>query len=156
MYCKRKLEEMKAAKLSRSYRDNKELISMFDRKLIQITSIHSSFHVDFSTVKVLIHKLSSNTIKDRLKDGLEDVKQIDKDRYKTNNYLLTLRHLPNIARSNVDEELDTRVLDNFSNRRTGYHEYRTQEVQINRTQFSSPPRRGNERERNEGEKGGRK
>merc|ERR1712239_28353 len=79
MYCKRKLEEMKAAKLSRSSRDDKELISMFDRKLIQITSIDSSFHVDFSTVKVLIHKLSSNTIKDGLKSGLEDVKQRDKD-----------------------------------------------------------------------------
>ena len=47
MYCKRKLEEMKAAKLSRSYRDDKEMISMFDRKLIQITSIDSSFHIDF-------------------------------------------------------------------------------------------------------------
>ena len=51
MYCKRKLEEMKSAKLSRSYRDDKELISMFDKKLIEITSIDSSYHIDFSTVK---------------------------------------------------------------------------------------------------------
>ena len=91
---------------------------------------------------MLIHKLSSNTIKDRLKNGLEDVKQKDKDHYNTNNYLLTLRQLLNIARSHVDEELDTRALDNFSNRRTGNHGYRTQEIQINRTQFSSPPRKG--------------
>ena len=99
---------------------------MFDRKLIQITSIDNSFHVNFSTVKVLIYKLSSNTIKDRLKDGLEDVKWRDKDRYNINNYLITLRQLLNIARSHVDEELDTRALDNFSNRRTGNHRYRTQ------------------------------
>merc|ERR1711895_374635 len=122
MYCKRKLEEMKVAKLSMTYRDGKELISMFDRKLIQITSIDNSFHVDFPTVKVLIHKLSSNTIKDRLKDGLEDVKWRDKDRYNTNNYLLTLRQLLNIARSHADEELDTRALNNFTNRRSGDHE----------------------------------
>ena len=103
---------------------------MFDRKLIQITSIDSSFHIDFSTVKVLIHKLSSNTIKDRLKNGLEDVKQKDKDRYNTNNYLLTLRQLLNIARSHV------------SNSKSGCHGYWTQEVQINRNQFSNPPRKG--------------
>ena len=71
MYCKRKLEEIKSAKLSRSYRDDKELISMFDKKLIQITSIDSSYHIDFSTVKQFIHKLLSDTIKDRLRNGLE-------------------------------------------------------------------------------------
>ncbi len=139
---------MKAAKLSRSYRDDKELISMFDRKLIQITSIDSSFHVDFSTVKVLIHKLSSNTIKDRLKYKLEDVKWRDKDRYNTNNYLLTLRQLLNIARSHVDEELDTRALDNFTNRRSEDEDDQAQEVQINRTQFSSPQRKGEPRKPN--------
>ena len=109
---------MKAAKLSRTYKDDKELISMFDRKLIQITSIDNSFHIDFSTVKILIHKLSSNTIKDKLKSGLEGVKRRDNDRYNTNNYLLTLRQLLNIARSHVDEELDTRALDSFTNRRS--------------------------------------
>ena len=72
----------------------------------------------------------------------KSIERKDKDCYNTNNYLLTLRQLLNIARSHVDEELDTRALDNFSNRRTGNHRYWTQEVQINRTQFSSPPRRG--------------
>ena len=114
---------------------------MFDRKLIQITSIDNSFHIDFSTVKILIHKLSSNTIKDRLKSGLEGVKRRDNDRYNTNNYLLTLRQLLNIARSHVDEELDTRALDNFTNRRSEDEDDQAQEVQINRTQFSSPQRK---------------
>ena len=82
---------------------------MFHRKLIQITSIDSSYHIDFSTIKQLIHKLSSYTIKYRLRNGLEDVKQKDGDRYNTNNYLLTLRQVLNITRSHVDEELDTRV-----------------------------------------------
>ena len=132
MYCKRKLEEMKSAKLSRSYRDDKELISMFDKKLIQIMSIDSSYHIDFSTVKQLIHKLSSDTIKDQLRNGLEDVKLKDRDCYNTNNYLLTLRQLLNIARSHVDEELDTRALDSFSYRKSGSLGYRAQEVQINR------------------------
>ena len=62
---------------------------MFHKKLIEITSIDSSYHIDFSTVKQLIHKLSSDTIKDRLRNGLEDIKLKDRDCYNTNNYLLT-------------------------------------------------------------------
>ena len=69
MYYKRKLEEIKSAKLSRSYRDDKELISMFDKKLIKITSIDISYHIYFSTAKQLIHILSSDTIKNRLRNG---------------------------------------------------------------------------------------
>ena len=114
---------------------------MFDRKLIQITSIDNSFHIDFSTVKILIHKLSSNTIKDRLKSGLEGVKRRDNFRYNTNNYLLTLRQPLNIARSHVEEELDTRALDSFTNRRSDDKDDQAQELQINRTQFSSPQRK---------------
>ena len=52
---------------------------MFDKKLIEITSIDSSYHIEFSTVKQLIHKLSSDTIKDQLRNGLEDVKTMDRD-----------------------------------------------------------------------------
>ena len=34
MYCKKKLEEMKSAKLSRSFKEDKELLNMFDTKVI--------------------------------------------------------------------------------------------------------------------------
>ena len=116
-------------------------------------SIDSSYHIDFSTVKQLIHKLSSDTIKDWLRNGLEEVKIKDRDHYNTNNYLLTLRQLLHITRSHVDEELDTRVLDRFSYRKSGSLGYWTQEVQINRNKFSSPPRKsgyGNINNYNEG------
>ena len=84
MYCKRKLEEMKSASLSKGYRDDKELISMFDKKLIDTMSINSSYQIEFSTVIWQIKK--------RLRSGLEDVKTKDKDFYNTNNYLMTLSH----------------------------------------------------------------
>ena len=73
---------------------------------------------------------------------MEGVKRRDKNRYNTNNYLLTLRQLLNITRSHVDEELDTRALDNFTNRRSEDEDDQAQEVQINRTQFSSSQRKG--------------
>ena len=124
---------MKSANLSRGYRDDKELINMFDKKHIEIMSINSSYQIKFSTVKQLIHKLSSETVKDRLRSNLEDVKTKKNDLYNTNNYLITLRQLLNIARSYVDEELDTRALDNSSYKKPGKNE-----VNINRTQVSSP------------------
>ena len=41
----------------------------------------------------------------------------------------------------MDEELDTRVLDSFTNRRSDEEDDQAQEVQVNRTQFSSPQRK---------------
>ena len=77
---------MKFASLSRSFKEDKELINTFDRKLIEIMSISSAYHIDFSTVKQLIYKLLSATVKDQLRNGLEDVKTGDSDLYNTNNY----------------------------------------------------------------------
>ena len=56
MFCERKLEEIKSASLSKGYREDKELISMYDKKLIEIMSMNSSYHIEFPTVKQLIHK----------------------------------------------------------------------------------------------------
>ena len=41
----------------------------------------------------------------------------------------------------MDEELDTRALDSFTNRRSDEEDDQEQEVQVNRTQFSSPQRK---------------
>ena len=107
MYCNRKLEDIKSARPSKGYRSDKELINLYDRKIIEIMSINNSYQVNFSTVKQLLHKLSSETIKNQLRASLETVKKEKNDLYNTNNYLVTLRQLLNMARSYVDEELDT-------------------------------------------------
>ena len=94
---------MKSARLSKGYRGDKELINFYDKKIIEIMSINNSYHINFSVVKQLIHKLSSETIKNQLSASLEEVKREKKDLYNTNNYLITLRQLLNITRSCVDE-----------------------------------------------------
>ena len=75
MYCDGKLKDMRAARLSKGYRGDKELINFYDKKIIEIMSINNSYHINFSTVKQLIHKLSSETIKNQLRASLEDVKK---------------------------------------------------------------------------------
>ena len=89
MYCDGKLEDMKSAIISKGYRGDKELINYYDRKIIEIMSINNSYQVNFSIVKQLIHKLSSETIKNQLRASLEDVKKEKKDHFNTDNYLIT-------------------------------------------------------------------
>ena len=47
-------------------------------------SINNSYHINFSVVKQLIHKLSSETIKNQLRATLEEVKIEERDLYNTN------------------------------------------------------------------------
>ena len=92
---------MTSAKSSTSFKEDNELLNMFDSKLVEIIGINSAYHIDFPTVKQLIDKLSSVTIINHLRNGLEDVKTQDNDIYNTNNYLLTLRQLLNVTRTQV-------------------------------------------------------
>ena len=61
---------MKSAILSKGYRGDKELINFYDKKIIEIMSINNSYYINFSTVKLLIHKLSSETKKKSAKSQL--------------------------------------------------------------------------------------
>ena len=79
--------------------------------------INIAYQVDFPKAKRLLYKLSSATIRDRLKHGLDEVRAKDDDIYNTNNYFQTLKQLLNITRIQVDEELATITLNNFSNGR---------------------------------------
>ena len=57
------MENSRAARLSKGYRGDKELINFYDKKIIEIMSINNSYHIKFSVVKQLIHKLFSETNK---------------------------------------------------------------------------------------------
>ena len=67
--------------------------------LVEITAINTAYHIVFPTVEQLIHKLLDATIKHCLRNGLEDVKTLENDVYNTNNYLLILRQLLNVAKT---------------------------------------------------------
>ena len=133
---------MKAAEPARTFKEDKALLNLFNNKLVEIVGINRAYHINFPTVKQLIYKLSSATIRDRLRYGLDEVKANDDDIYNTNNYFQTLRDLLNIARIQVDEELDTITLKNFSKGQTNPDEggefqqgtKRRPNAQVNRTE----------------------
>ena len=105
---------MKAQRGCRNFQDDKKLLNLFENKLVDIISVNPTYHLDFATVKQLLHKLSSETIRDKLQNGLEKVKKKYKDIYNQQNYIQTFSDLLNIARIKTDEELDTITLNNFS------------------------------------------
>ena len=74
MYFERKLEETSFANQSRGHRDDIKLINIYDKKLIEIMSINSSYYIEFSRIRQLIHKLSSGTLKEQLMSKLQDIK----------------------------------------------------------------------------------
>ena len=92
----------------------RKLLNLYDNKLVYILGINAAYHIDFPTVKQILYKLSSVTIRDKLWNGLDKVKAKYRDIYNTQNYVQTFRELLNIARIKIDEELDTITLNNFS------------------------------------------
>merc|ERR1711867_163149 len=105
---------MKAQRASTNFNEDKKLLNLFDKKLVDILGINAAYHKDFPTVKQLLYKLSSMTIRDKLCHGLDKVKAHYKDIYNTQNYVQTFRELLNISRIKIDKELDTITLNNFS------------------------------------------
>ena len=62
MYCMKVVEHMKAHRSCRNFQDDKQMLNIFDNKVTDILSINPAYHLDFTTVKQLFHKLSSETI----------------------------------------------------------------------------------------------
>ena len=69
MYCKRAVEYMKAQRDLRNFQEDKKMLNLFDGKIVDILDINSAYHIDFSTVKQLLYKLSSVTIRDKRQNG---------------------------------------------------------------------------------------
>ena len=81
------VEHMKAQRSCRNFQDDKIMLNLFENKVVDLLSINPAYHLDFATVKQLLHKLSSETIRDKLRNGLEKVKKKYKDIYNQQNYI---------------------------------------------------------------------
>ena len=96
---------MKAQKPYKSFKDYKEMLNLFESKITDIICVNPAYYLEFATVKQLLHKLSSEALRDKLWTGLEKVKKKYNDMYNQQNYIKTLTDLLNITRINIDEEL---------------------------------------------------
>ena len=62
MYCLKAVKFMKAQRGCRNFQDDKKMLNLFENKLVDIISVNPTKHLDFLTVKQLLHKLLSETI----------------------------------------------------------------------------------------------
>ena len=69
------VEFMKVQRGCRNFQDYKKLLNLFENKLVDIISINPTYHLDFATVKQLLHKLSSETIGDKLRMNWKKLKR---------------------------------------------------------------------------------
>ena len=105
---------MKAHRPCRNFSDDKAMLNLFENKMTDILSVNPAYHLEFTTVKQLLHKLSSETLQDNLQTRLEKVKKKHNDMYNQQNYIQTLTELLEFTRLKIDEEVDTITLKNFS------------------------------------------
>ena len=75
------------ADLSRGHRGDIELIDMYNRNFIEIMSINSSYYIEFSRIRQLMRKLSSETSKEKFMCKLDETKVINQDHHEIKIYL---------------------------------------------------------------------
>ena len=46
---------MKAEKSANNFKEDKELLNIFDNKLVKIVGINRAYHIDFPTIKQLLY-----------------------------------------------------------------------------------------------------
>ena len=104
MYCMQQVEYMKAHIPCRNFKDDKDILDLFEDKITDILSVNPAYHLEFATAKQLLHKLSSETLRDKLWTRLEKGKKKYNDMYNQQNYIHTLTDLLELARLKIDEE----------------------------------------------------
>ena len=86
MYCMKQIKYMKAHKPCQNFKDDKDMLNLFEDKVTDILSVNPAYHLEFATAKQLLHKLSSETLRDKLQTGLEKVKKKYNHMYNQQNY----------------------------------------------------------------------
>ena len=102
---------MKAYLKSRTYIQDKKMLNAFDKGLIDILSLNSAYQLDFSTAKLLVNKLSSETLKEKNSLALDDIKDKNDDSHNVDNYIKTFKKIISMARVKIDEQLDIEATD---------------------------------------------
>ena len=102
------LEKMKSYTYCKNYTHDKKMINFFEKSLVRMLQLNSAFHLDFTSAKQLVSKLSSITMRDKYMDALDDLRYNNKDTHGVNNYVKTLQEIMGMARVAVDDKLDVR------------------------------------------------
>merc|ERR1712082_549286 len=100
------VHKIKNRSKSQTYNEDKRLLEFFDKTLANITKLNSAFVLDYFTAQVMINKLSSDSMRTKYLDKLEDLMIDTNDIYKVNNYLFTLQQIIIKAKAELIDDVN--------------------------------------------------
>ena len=105
------VDRMKGNPYCRSFIEDMKMINLFKSELVTIIQLNNTFHMSYSTVKVLISKISSTPHRVKYVEALNDLKDKNNDTHGVQNYVETLQYLLGCSRVAVADALDVREIN---------------------------------------------
>ena len=162
LYLRRLVEEIRSHPPARTYKQDKQMLSLFEKNIVKITRLNSAYLIDFATAQQLASKLSDNTLKRQYINELTQLRDESSDIHATNNYLVTIQQIINKARIAIDNNLDIEAINRANSKYAQYNHISASsyQVQANTEQKQTPDNtfrrnngnnqfRGNKRQYNE-------
>ena len=95
------LEKMKSWPYCRTYTHDMKMIDFCKTSLVRMLKLNAAFHLDHTSAKQIISKLSAITMREKFISVLNDLRYREKDTHGVDNYVRTLQEVLAIARVDV-------------------------------------------------------
>merc|ERR1711867_112000 len=100
------VEAMKSYKKCTNYKEDKIMLSFFEKGLSDITKLNSAYILNFLTAQQLCNKLSTITMRTEYIKMLRELKFDTSDNHRINNYLYTMRQIIIKAKVEIENMMD--------------------------------------------------
>ena len=95
------LEQMKCWFYCRNYYQDIEFISYCEKAILRMQQLNAAFLINHAAAKLIISKLSTVSMRDKLTDKLNDLRYKAGDTNSVNNYIIALQEVLAMARVDV-------------------------------------------------------
>merc|ERR1712082_67018 len=114
------VEAMKSYKKCTTYKEDKIMLSFFEKGLSDITKLNSAYILNFLTAQQLCNKLSTITMRTDYIKMLRELKFDTSDNHRINNYLYTMREIIIKAKVEIENMMDIDQDDSNRDRQGNY------------------------------------
>ena len=140
LFLRRIMDEMRGYVPSRTYKQDKVMLTFFETSLVKVTRLNSSFLLDFSTAQQLVAKLSDNTLRRQYKNELDQLRDRTSDTHTTRNYMATMRQMIHRIRISIDSDIDINEINQASRVKAQTQEASTYAVSTTDQENDKPKR----------------
>ena len=102
IYLRRLIEEIRSHPPARTYKHDKQMLTLFEKNIVEISRLNSAYLIDYATAQQLASKLSDGTLRRQYMDELATLRDDSSDIHATNNYLTTMKQIIHKARTAIN------------------------------------------------------